>query len=179
MTLDGSCDHTVGMPDAAIHQHYQDLLDDGDVVLYGRITYQLMEFWRTFIETPSEEKSMNDFALAIDRIQKIVFSSTLDHIEWQSAKLAENELVKTVLELKQALGKHIFVSSRSLINQLLDVNLIDELQICIHPVIAGNNMPLFDHITDRKELKLIKTKVFDGGHIILYYEPINTNASFH
>ena len=68
MTLDGFCDHTAGLPDEGIHQHYTELLGQGDAILYGRTTYQLMEFWRTFLENPSEEKSMNDFAIAIDNI---------------------------------------------------------------------------------------------------------------
>ena len=175
MTLDGSCDHTVGLPDEDIHRHYQELLNEGDIVLYGRITYQLMEFWRTLIESPSKEKSMNDFALAIDKIQKIVFSRTLDNLEWKSAKLAENDLAKTVLELKQKVGKDIFIGSRSLIIQLLDLNLIDELQICVHPIISKNTLPLFENINNGQELKLIKTKVFKGGHIILFYEVKNIN----
>ena len=95
-TLDGICDHTAGLPDAEIHRHYQELLNEGEVILYGRITYQLMEFWQTVLEHPSEEKSMNDFALAIDKIQKIVFSNTLMNVTWNSAKLAEKDLEKTI-----------------------------------------------------------------------------------
>ena len=72
MTLDGFCDHTVIIPDEEIHQHYADLLDNADVVLYGRITYQLMEYWRTLKENPSGEKSMDDFAIAIDKIPKTI-----------------------------------------------------------------------------------------------------------
>lgn len=171
MTLDGFCDHTAGIIDEEIHRHYQELLNDGDVILYGRITYQLMEFWRTLLENPSEEKTMNDFALAIDKIQKIVFSNTLKNVDWNSAKLAEKDLKQTVLELKQRSGKDIFVGSRSLIIQLMNLNLIDELQLCVHPVIEGNGLPLFENITDRTVLKLMKTKDFSGGQIILYYEP--------
>jgi dihydrofolate reductase len=177
MTLDGFCDHTAGLPDEEIHRHYQELLNEGDVILYGRTTYQLMEFWRTLLENPSEEKSMNDFALAIDKIQKIVFSNTLKNVEWNSAKLAEKDLVKTVLELKQQSGKDIFVGSRSLIIQLMKLNLIDELQLCVHPVIAGKGLPLFENITDRTELKLMKTKAFGGGQIILYYVPANERTT--
>jgi len=143
MTLDGFCDHTAGLPDEAIHRHYQELLNDGDIILYGRITYQLMEFWRTLLEHPSEEKTMNDFAVAIDKIQKIVFSNTLKNVDWNSAKLAEKDLIKTVLELKQQSGKDIFIGSRSLIIQLMNLNLIDELQLCVHPVIEGKGLPLF------------------------------------
>ncbi|HEY6144343.1 MAG TPA: dihydrofolate reductase family protein [Flavobacterium sp.] len=173
MTLDGIFDHTAGLPDEEIHQHYTDLLSEGDVILYGRITYQLMEFWRTFLENPSEEKSMNDFAIAIDNIPKIVFSHTLNDIEWKSASLANRNLKETVLELKQQSGAAIFVGSRSLIVQLMKLNLIDELQLCVYPVIAEKGLPLFENINDRTILKLTKTKTFSGGAVILYYEPKN------
>jgi dihydrofolate reductase len=133
-----------------------------------------MEYWRTFLENPSEEKSMNDFAIAIDNIPKIVFSHTLNNVEWKSATIADRDLKETVLELKQSRNggsKAIFAGSRSLIIQLLKLNLIDEYQLCVHPVIAGTGLPLFENINDRTILKLIKTKTFSGGAVTLYYEP--------
>ena len=177
MTLDGSCDHTAGIPDDEIHQHYADLLRNADTILYGRITYQLMEYWRTLLEKPSDEKSMNDFAIAIDKIPKIVFSHTLKNVEWESAKLANRDIEEEVLELKQQSGKDILVGSRSLIIQLMKLNLIDEYQLCIHPVIAGTGLPLFENIKDRTVLKLIKTKTFSGGAVTLYYEPTNEKTT--
>ena len=171
MTLDGNCDHTAGIPDEEIHQHYTVLLGQGDAILYGRTTYQLMEFWRTLLENPSEEKSMNDFAMAINKIPKIVFSRTLENTEWKSATVAKRDLKEEVLALRQQSGKDIFVGSRSLIIQLMNLNLIDELQLCIQPVVAGNGLLLFKNINDRTMLKLIKTKPFSGGAVILYYEP--------
>ncbi|MBC8004188.1 MAG: dihydrofolate reductase family protein [Verrucomicrobia bacterium] len=174
MTLDGFCDHTAILPDEEIHQHYTELLGHGDAILYGRTTYQLMEFWRTFLENPSEEKSMNDFAIAIDTIPKIVFSHSLNHVEWKSATLATRDLKQTVLELKQTSkdgSKDILVGSRSLIIQLLKLNLIDELQLCVHPVIAGGGLTLFENINDRIILNLIKTKTFGSGAVTHYYEP--------
>ena len=171
MTLDGFCDHTAGLPDEEIHQHYTELLDQAGIVLYGRTTYQLMEFWRTLLENPSEEKSMNDFALAIDKIQKIVFSHTLKDVEWDSARLSDQAIEEEVLELKQQTGKDILVGSRSLIIQLMKLNLIDEYQLCVHSVVAGSGLPLFENINDRTLFKLIKTKRFTGGAVILYYEP--------
>lgn len=176
MTLDGVYDHTAGLPDEEIHQHYTELLSQGYAILYGRTTYQLMEFWRTFLENPSKEKSMNDFAIAIDKIPKIVFSHTLTHVEWKSATLANCSLKETVLELKQSrqgASKNIFVGSRSLIIQLMKLNLIDEFQLCIYPVVAGKGSLLFEDINDRTIFKLVKTKAFHGGAIILYYEPRN------
>ena len=176
-TLDGICDHTAGLPDEEIHQYYTELLSQGDAILYGRTTYQLMEFWRTLLDNPSEEKSMNDFATAIDKIPKIVFSHTLKSMDWNSATIAKRDLKETVLELKQQSGKNILVGSRSLIIQLMKLNLIDEYQLCIHPVVAGSGLPLFEDINDRTILKLIKTKSFSGGAVTLYYEPTNEKTT--
>jgi len=170
MTLDGFCDHTAGLPDEEIHQHYTELLSDADAILYGRITYQLMEFWRTLLENPSDEKSMNDFAIAIDKIPKIVFSHTLKDVEWDSARLSHQAIEEEVLELKQQSGKDILVGSPSLIIQLMNLNLIDEYQLCVHSVVAGSGLPLFKSIKDRINLKLLKTKTLGCGAIILYYE---------
>jgi len=171
MTIDGFCDHTAIIPDEEIHNHYTDLLNTGDAVLYGRITYQLMQFWQTLIKNPSGEKSMDDFAIAIDKIPKIVFSHTLKDTEWDSATLANKSLEETVIELKQQPGRDIFVGSPSLIIELTNLKLIDEYQLCIHPVIIGNGLPLFKNITNKTKLNLLKTKSFGSGAITLYYEP--------
>lgn len=176
ISIDGFCDHTAGIPDEEIHYHYADLLNNADIILYGRITYRLMEFWRTILENPSEEKSMNDFATAIDKIPKIVFSHTLKNVDWESATLATRSLEKEVLALKQQSGKDICVGSPSLISALTKLNLIDEYQLCVHPVIVGNGLPLFKGI-DRTVLKLIKTKTFSAGAVILYYEPTDEKTT--
>ena len=176
MTLDGFCDHTAGIPDDEIHQHYTGLLSNADTILYGRITYQLMEYWRTLLENPSDEKSMNDFAIAIDKIPKIVFSRTLKNVDWESATLANRDIEEEVLDLKQSRdrgSKDILVGSRSLIIQLMKLNLIDEYQLCVHPVVVGSGLPLFENINDRTILKLTKTKTFSGNAVTLYYEPTN------
>jgi len=177
MTLDGFCDHTAVTPDDEIHQHYTDLLSSADVVLYGRITYQLMEFWRTLVEHPSGEKSMDDFAIVMDKTPKIVFSHTLKNVDWKSAKLANRDLEEEVLELKRQPGKDILAGSPSLIVALTKLNLIDEYQICVHPVIVGSGLPLFKNITDRVALKFVKTKTFKSGAVILYYEPANEKTT--
>lgn len=130
-----------------------------------------MQFWQTLLQNPSGEKSMDDFAISIDRIQKIVFSSTLKETGWNSAKLANRPLNEQVLELKQQSGKDILVGSRSLIIQLLNNNLIDEFQICIHPVIEGKGLLLFDQIKHKIVLKLVKTKSLNSGATVFYYEP--------
>lgn len=122
MTLDGVCDHTAGIPDEAIHRHYADLLNRSGTALYGRITYQLMEYWRPILENPTGNKFMDDFAVAIDHIPKIVFSRTLKKVDWKSAKLADYDLKEEVLKLKQQEGKDILVCSPSLIVALTKLN---------------------------------------------------------
>lgn len=169
ITLDGFCDHTAGIPDQELHDHYTCLIRSSDVILYGRKTFELMEFWRPFVEKPSGEKSMDDFAVAIDSIRKVVFSKTLKNADWSSAELASKSLEETASELREKSKTDILVGSRSLIVQLANLHLIDEFQICVHPVVIGKGLPLFDEIQQRTILKLVETKVFNSGAIILYY----------
>jgi dihydrofolate reductase len=177
MTLDGFCDHTAINPDEEIHQHYADLLDDAGVILYGRVTYQLMEYWRTVLENPTGDQSADDFAVAIDKVPKIVFSHTLKNVDWESAELADQGLEEKVSELKQQPGKDIFVGSPGLIVALTKLKLIDEYQLCVHPVIIGSGLPLFKNINEKIALALVKTKTFGSGAVILYYEAINKDDS--
>jgi len=170
MTLDGFCDHTAGVVDAELHEHYSELLRNTGVILYGRITYQLMEYWQTVVKNPTGDKAMDEFAVIMDKTPKIVFSHTLKHVEWESAKLANRTIEEEVLALKQQSGSDILVGSRSLIIQLMKLNLIDEYQLCVHPVVIGSGLPLFKNISDRTVLKLLKTKTFSSGAITLYYE---------
>jgi dihydrofolate reductase len=172
MTLDGYCDHTAGFfADEELHNHYAELMNNAGVLLYGRTTYQLMQFWQTLLKNPSEDKSLNDFAISIDKVEKLVFSNTLKDTNWDTAKLADRPLDEVVLELKQQSGNDIFIGSRSLIIQLLNNNLVDEFQICIHPVIERKGLPLFDQIKDRTFFKLEKTKSLSSGATVFYYIP--------
>lgn len=170
-TLDGICDHTAGIPDEEIHRHYAGLLDNANVILYGRKTFELMKFWQPMVAHPSGKKSMDDFAMSIDKIQKTVFSHSLTSTGWTRAEIAKETLDVTVQDLKQRPGRDILIGSRSLIIQLLNLGLVDELQLCIHPVIAGGGLPLFENIEERMVLNLKKTKNFGGGAVLLCYEP--------
>jgi len=177
MTLDGFCDHTAIIPDEEIHHHYADLLSNADTILYGRITYQLMEYWQTVVKNPTGNKAMDEFAVVMDNIPKLVFSHTLKKVEWDSAALANRSLEEEVAELKQQSGKDILVGSPGLIVSLTKLHLIDEYQLCVHPVIAGNGLPLFKNINDRTLLKLLKTKTFGSGAVTLYYKPTEMAAN--
>ena len=172
MTVDGFCDHTAMIADEEIHQHYNDLLSNGGALIYGRITYQLMEsYWPSVLKNPTGIKSMDEFAVTIDKIPKIVFSNMLKNVEWETAKLAKKDLKEEVLDLRQQAGKDILVGSPGLIVELTNLNLIDEYQLCVHLVILGNgSTPLFKEINNRIDLKLLQTKTFGCGAITLYYE---------
>ena len=172
MTVDGICDHTAGVVDEQLHQHYTDLINSAGNILYGRVTYQLMEFWKTLLHNPSGDKAMDDFAVAIDRIPKLVFSGTLKESNWETAKIATKPLEEEIAELKQQPRNPILIGSRSLIIQLLNSDLIDEFQLCIHPVVEGKGQRLFDQIKQRIFFNLITVKPLPSGATIFYYEPI-------
>jgi dihydrofolate reductase len=170
MTLDGFCDHTYGIADDELHQHYSELLRSADTILYGRITYQLMQYWQTVLKNPTGNQSLDEFAITIDNISKIVFSHTLKNVDWETAKLAKGDLKEEVLALKQQSGKDILAGSPSMIVALTQLGLIDEYQLCVHPIIAGKGLPLFKNINNQINLKLLKTKPFGSGAIVLYYK---------
>jgi len=171
MTLDGFCDHTAGIADDELHQHYNELLSNAGTLLYGRITYQLMEsYWPSVVKNPAGNKPEDEFAVLIDNISKIVYSRTLKKVDWKNTELKKEIVKEEVLELKQQEGKNIFAGSPSLIVALTKLDLIDEFQLCIQPIILGKGLQLFKNINDRINLKLLKTKTFVNGAVILYYE---------
>lgn len=172
MTLDGFCDHTAVNASEELHQHYTDLLKSADTILYGRVTFQLMEFWPSLLKNPGDNKQMNEFAVAIDTIPKVIFSRTLKHIEWDTARLATKDLKEEVLELREQAGGDILIGSPGIIVALTQLKLVDEYQICIHPAIVGEGLPLFKNISDRVDLKFIKAKDLGSGPVVLYYETV-------
>jgi dihydrofolate reductase len=172
MTLDGFCDHTAMIADEEIHQHYNELLSNADTLIYGRITFQLMEsYWPSVVKNPTGNKPMDEFAVLIDNISKIVFSRTLKNVDWKNTKLKKEVIKEEVLELKQQAGKNILVGSPSLIVALTHLDLIDEYQLGVQPIVLGSGLPLFKNVKDRINLKLLKTKTFGCGAVTLYYEP--------
>ena len=173
MTVDGFCDHTASTPDDEILQHYNELLRDADTLLFGRITYQLMEsYWPSLVKNPTGNKPMDEFAILIDNISKIVYSRTLQLVDWKNTQLKKEVVKEEVLALKQQAGNNILAGSRSLILALMHLDVIDEYQLTVQPIVLGNGLPLFKNITDRLNLKLLKTKTFGCGAVTLYYEPI-------
>ena len=171
MTLDAFCDHTAMIADDEIHQHYNELLSNADTLIYGRITFQLMEsYWPSVVKNPTGNKPTDEFAVLIDNISKIVYSRTLKNVDWKNTQLKKEVVKEDVLELKQQAGKNILVGSPSLILALTQLELVDEYQLSVQPTVLGSGLPLFKNVKDRIDLKLLKTKTFGCGAVTLYYE---------
>ncbi|MCW3125810.1 MAG: dihydrofolate reductase [Bacteroidetes bacterium] len=171
ITLDGYCDHTAGVVTDELHEHYNEQMRETGPQLMGRITYQLMESaWPPMVSHPTGNKPMDDFAILMNNATKIVFSRTLQHVDWKNATLAQGELTEEVMKLKQLAGESIVVGSPSLIAQLTQADLIDEYRLCIHPVVLGSGLVLFQGIQNKIGLNLVKTKTFHSGVVALYYE---------
>ena len=173
MTLDGFCDHTAVIADEELHQNANELMRNVDLLLFGRVTYQLMESsWPPIVKKPTGNKPVDEFAVLIDNIPKIVFSHTLKKVEWKNTRLAKGDIKEEVIKLKQQPGKSILVGSPTILITLMKLGLIDEYQFCVQPIVLGSGLPLFKNIKDRINLKLLKTKTFGSGVIILIYEPM-------
>jgi len=172
MTLDGYCDHTAVNPDDEVHNYYTELLKSAGCLLYGRITYQLMEFWKELFENPSGDESMDRFARAMNTTPKVVFSKTLTHIDWSSARLAKQSLYNEVTALKKEYSGDIYAGSPGIIVSLTNLKLIDEFQILVHPVLAKEGLPLFSKLSEKMLLQLKSTQTFSGGAVLLNYKPL-------
>lgn len=173
MTLDGFCDHTAMIADDEIHEHYNEVLKNAGTMIWGRKTYQLMEeFWPRVAKEPIGNKPMDEFAQLADNISKIVYSHTLQNVDWRNTTLKHELIKEEIEELKKQDGKDILAGSPSLIVAFTELGLVDEFQLGIQPTILGSGLPLFKGITDRVDLKLLKTKTFGNGAIMQYYEPV-------
>lgn len=176
MTLDGFCDHTAVIADEELHQFFNDLLSNASTLLFGRTTFQLMESsWPVIVKTPTGIQAIDKFAVTIENIPKIVFSRTLQTVAMKNSTLAQGNLSDVVSALKQSRNdgdKPILIGSRSLIIESLNLNLVDELQLCIHPLILGSGLPLFEFIKDKINLRLITTRTFGSGAVAAFFEPI-------
>ena len=169
-SINGFADHTTGIADDELHDFFTNLLNEVDVSLMGRKTYQLMAgYWPVAYKDPECTESIKRFADKFNAMKKIVFSNTLKSVEWQNSVLAEKDLISTVSELKKEKGKSISAGSISIGEQLLRHNLIDEFWFVIHPVIAGKGPRLFDEVNVSKNLQLIDSRKFDSGAIAVRY----------
>ncbi|HTV08569.1 MAG TPA: dihydrofolate reductase family protein [Candidatus Aquilonibacter sp.] len=175
VTLDGCCDHRAAVADEDLHRNAVENLRNADALLFGRITYEMMESaWRPVAETGVRPDWMADwgepFARTIHAAKKYVVSSTLDRVDW-NAELLRGDLPKAVQQLKQQPGKGLFTGGVTLPFALAELGLIDEYEFIVHPRIAGRGPTLFAGLSKHVDLKLISRQEFRSGAVAMRYEP--------
>jgi dihydrofolate reductase len=175
VTLDGCCDHRAMVPDEDLHRHAAENIDRADALLFGRVTYEMMEAAfrspaRTGARPEWMESWMEPFARTIDAAKKYVVSSTLDRVDW-NAELVPGDLGKAVQQLKQASGKGLFVGGVKLLVALAEQGLIDEYEFVVQPRLAGHGPTLFAGLSKHVDLKLVGRLEFGSGAVAMRYEP--------
>jgi dihydrofolate reductase len=171
VTLDGCCDHR-GIPaDEELHRHAAENLAQADALLFGRVTYEMMEAaWRLGTRTVAMPDWTEPFARTIDAAKKYVVSSTLDRVDW-NAELLRGDLGEAVQQLKQESGKGLFVGGVKLPLALAELGLIDEYEFVVHPRVAGHGPTLFAGLSKPIDLKLVSRLEFGSGAVAMRYEP--------
>jgi dihydrofolate reductase len=171
VTLDGCCDHRAIPPGEDLHRHAIDNLNQADALLFGRVTYQMMEAaFRPPAHTVARPDWMEPFARTIDAAKKYVVSSTLDRVDW-NAELVHGDLATAVQQLKREPGKGLLVGGAKLPLALAELGLIDEYEFVVHPRLAGHGPALFAGLTKYVELRLISRLEFSSGAVAMRYEP--------
>lgn len=175
VTLDGCCDHTAIPADENLHRHHAANLERADGLLFGRVTYEMMEAaWRDVARTGVMpdwmEPWMVPFARTIDAARKYVVSSTLDRVDW-NAELVRGELGPAVERLKRESGKGLLVGGVTLPMALAELGLIDEYELVVHPRIAGHGPALFAGLSKHVDLKFVSQVELASGALALRYEP--------
>ena len=168
--MDGCCDHRVGIADEDIHRHAVENLDQADALLFGRVTYEMMETaWR-----PPASEAMPDwtkpFARTIDAAKKYVVSSTLQRVDW-NAEFVRGDLGQAVQQLKRESGKGLFTGGVTLPLALAELGLIDEYEFVVHPRLVGHGPTLFAGLSKHVDLKLVSRLEFGSGAVAMRYEP--------
>jgi dihydrofolate reductase len=175
VTLDGCCDHRAVPADEELrrqlHRHAADNLARADALLFGRVTYEMMEAaFRLPAGTGASPDSMDPFARTIDAAKKYVVSSTLDRVDW-NAELVRGDLATAVRQLKQKPGKGLGTGGVKLPLALAELGLIDEYEFIVHPMIAGHGPTLFAGLSKHVDLKLVDRLELGSGAVALRYEP--------
>jgi len=170
VTLDGCCDHREMFADEDVHRHAVENLNQADALLFGRVTYEMMESaWRPTSRTGARPDWMEPFARTIDAAKKYVVSSTLERVDW-NAELVRGDLGKAVQQLKRESGKGLFVGGVKLPQALAELGLIDEYEFVVQPRVAGHGPTLFAGLSKYVDLKLVSRLEFGSGAVAMRYE---------
>lgn len=171
ITLDGCCDHRAIVPDEELFRHVVQNFDRADALLFGRVTYQMMEdAWRLPAPEGARPDWMEPFARTIDAAKKYVVTTTLDRVDW-NAEIVRGDLATAVQRLKRDSGKGLFVGGLKLALALTELGLIDEYEFMVQPRLAGHGPTLFAGLSKHVDLKLVGRLEFGSGAVALRYEP--------
>jgi dihydrofolate reductase len=170
LTLDGCCDHRAIPADEDLHRHAVENLNQADALLFGRVTYEMMESAWQPPATGARPDWMETFAQTINAAKKYVVSSTLEQVDW-NAELVRGDLGKAVQELKRESGKGLFMGGVKLPLALTELGLIDEYEFVVHPRLAGHGPTLFAGLSKHVDLKLVSRLEFGSGAVAMRYEP--------
>ena len=171
VTLDGCCDHREIVPDEELHRHAEENLVQADALIFGRVTYELMEAgWRN--PSPAEERPdwMQSFARTIDAAKKYVVSSTLERVDW-NAELVRGDLRRAVQDLKDQPGRGLLVGGVKLPLALAEMGLIDEYEFVVQPRVVGHGPTLFAGLSKPLDLTLVSRLEYGSGAVALRYRP--------
>src|SRR5260370_36838060 len=163
VTLDGCCDHRAISPDEDMDRHVVEKLEQADALLFGRVTYEMMEAaFRPPAQPGTRPDLMEPFARTIDAAKKYVVSSTLDRADW-NAELVRGDLGKAVQQLKRESGKGLLVGGVKLPLTLAELGLIAEYEFVVQPRLAGHGPTLLAGLSESVDLKLLGQQAFGSG----------------
>ncbi len=176
ITLDGCCDHRVGIVDEELHRHAVENIAQADALIFGRVIYGMMEeAWRPVAQTLVRPDGMAEwmvpFARTIDAARKYVVSNTLERADWNATLVRGEALESTVRQLKQQPGRGLFVGGVKLPLALAELGLIDEYEFIVHPRLIGHGPTLFAGLSKYVDLKLVSRQAFASGAVAMRYEP--------
>jgi dihydrofolate reductase len=170
VTLDGCCDHRAIVPDDEMHNHHAANLEQADALLFGRVTYEMMEAaWRPAAREARPEW-MEPFARTIDAARKYVVSGTLDSVDW-NAELVRGNLDEAVRRLKREPGRGLLTGGVKLPLALAELGLIDEYEFVVHPRLVGHGPTVFAGLSRYVDLKLVSRVEFGSGAVAMRYVP--------
>lgn len=167
-TADG--DLSWSYPDEELHQHFNEREAMIDTYLYGRRLYENMAaFWPTADENPSAPEYEIEYARIWKSKPKVVFSKSLEQVGWNS-RLVRGDIAEEVNKLKEQAGNEMSVGGAGLAATFMRLGLIDEYSLYVHPVVLGDGKPMFGQLRDRINLRLVETRRFGSGVVLLKYQ---------
>lgn len=175
ITLDGCCDHTKFTGGDEIQDYFRELLEGVDLIVYGRKTYELMvPFWPEVAETQSMDRAANAFAKVFSGLDRVLVSRTIKEVNDKKTTLIGDNLEAEILRIKQQPGKAISTGGVELPARLIELGLVDEFHVVVHPLIVGAGRRLFAEmqLPTNLGLKLMDTQTLANGCVALRYEKI-------